>query len=668
MSMRISMGIDTGGTYTDSVLIDMKEGSVLSKAKALTTRRDLTEGIANSIGKLDQELFTEIDLVSVSSTLATNSIVEGKGCRVGLLVIGKEFEKSIPVERTIRLEGGHDLNGEEKAPLDEDRVREFILSTKGIVDSYAVSSFLSVRNPSHENAVKDIIGESSDRPVVCGHELSSQLGFNERTVTAVLNARLIPIISDLISSVRQMLGRFGIEAPLVIMRGDGSVMGEEMARSRPVETILSGPAASLLGAKHLTREESAVVVDMEGTTTDIGLLENGLPRLDPEGAMIGGWRTRIRAVDLLTAGIGGDSRIVVHRGEIHLTSLRVIPLCIASIGFPELKAKLEAMRGVYLPRQPDHMEFSRLFQPTEFFIPGKRPEDFGLSEVEEEVLDLISDGPKSFEETREEVGTQVYSYTLRRLEEYGIVQRIGLTSTDILHVDGTYVRFDRDTPKVAVEVLSDDLGMDSEEFCATVRDRVRERIAREVISKMMFEETGKFDTGPVLDDLLDKVVSPGRGRHFSCVMTLDHCMVGIGAPVGTYLPDVANNLNTRLLLPDHMEVGNAIGASIGNVIEEVEVLVRPRPGLGGLEDPPNFMHSPDRMMEFDEFSQAVEMARTEGQKIARRMAMEAGAKDIEVFLKEEALYAGEGDSEESLIEKRIRARAVGSPMRERRPE
>ena len=110
----------------------------------------------------------------------------------------------------------------------------------------------------------------------------------------------------------------GINAPLMIVKGDGSLMGEEMAKTRPVETILSGPAASLIGARYLTGLKDAVVVDVGGTTTDIGILRGGRPRLDPEGAMIGGWRTKVKAADIATSGIGGDSRIVVNRGEIAL--------------------------------------------------------------------------------------------------------------------------------------------------------------------------------------------------------------------------------------------------------------------------------------------------------------------------------------------------------------
>lgn len=148
-------------------------------------------------------------------------------------------------------------------------------------------------------------------PAVCGHDLSSGLGFSERAATCVMNARLIPVIADLMESVKKVMAEYGISAPLMMVRGDGSMMGEAEAKRKPVETVMSGPAASLIGAMRMTGMKDAIVMDMGGTTTDIGILRNGRPRLEPEGATIGGTRTRVMAAEISTSGIGGDSRILV---------------------------------------------------------------------------------------------------------------------------------------------------------------------------------------------------------------------------------------------------------------------------------------------------------------------------------------------------------------------
>ncbi len=301
----LGLGIDTGGTYTDAAILDIDNGKVLSKAKALTTRNDLSIGIANAIGKLDRSMFDKLRLVAISSTLATNSVVEGKGCRVGLIVIGHEAGQYVPVEEQVQISGGHDVQGDPATDVDLDAARAFIDNVKEKVDAFAISGYLSVRNPEHEAAVKHLVRSMTNAPVVCGHELSSALGFNERTITAVLNARLIPMIADLIASLKLVQKNTNINAPLMIVKGDGSLMDESVARERPVETILSGPAASMIGAKALTGLQDAIIIDVGGTTTDIGILRNGRPRLDPEGAILGGWQTRVKAVDAFTAGMEG---------------------------------------------------------------------------------------------------------------------------------------------------------------------------------------------------------------------------------------------------------------------------------------------------------------------------------------------------------------------------
>lgn len=391
--MNLGLGIDTGGTYTDSAIINLDTGKVVVKAKALTTRNDLSIGISNSIAKLDVE-YKDIRLVSVSSTLATNSVVEGKGCRVALIVVGNEYSKSIPIDDVLEISGGHTLNGEEKAVLDLAKAEEFVHNVDGKVDGFAVSSYLSVRNPEHEIAIKEMINKITNHPVVCGNELSSKLGFHERTITAVLNAKLIPIITDLVASVKKVLKENRIDAPLMIVKGDGSLMGEDMAKERPVETILSGPAASLIGAKFLTKENNAVVIDVGGTTTDIGILRDGKPRLDPEGAMIGGWRTRVKAADISTSGIGGDSRIVVANGRIMLSSLRVVPLCIASSIYPSIKQKLKVMAMESVRPQASHIAIENVIQTTEFFIYSKEIPNISLSNEEQLFIEKVKEEPR----------------------------------------------------------------------------------------------------------------------------------------------------------------------------------------------------------------------------------------------------------------------------------
>ena len=662
--MSLGLGIDTGGTYTDSAIIDMVKGVVISKAKALTTRNDLSIGISNSISKLDQNLYRKVELVSVSSTLATNSVVEGKGCRVALIVAGYEFNKAIPVNELVEITGGHNLMGDEKDVLDIDAARDFVERVKDKVDGIAISSYLAVRNPEHEIALKEMAKSVTDLPVVCGHELSSQLGFHERTLTAVLNARLIPIIADLVASVKKVLREHQIEAPLMIVKGDGSLMSEAVAKEKPVETILSGPAASLTGAKFLTGEDEAVVIDVGGTTTDIGILRKGRPRLDPEGALIGGWRTRVRAADISTSGIGGDSRILIHNGQIHLTALRVIPLCIAESMWPGvIKSKLKRARDVKSRPQAAHTDLQSVNQVVEFFVFSKEIKGFGLSNEEATFIEMVKQEPRSVFEVSDLTGIHAYSFNVRRLEELGLIQRIGLTPTDVLHTMGSYIEYDPEPSRIGIEIQSKALDMSMEDLCFTLKQMVIDKIATELLKKLVYEETGKMDMNDVTLDFFNKFVTMRPGLDYSCRLSLHKKLIGIGAPVEAYLPSVAEKFDTQLILPQHMEVGNAVGAITGSIMEVVEILIRPKPGLGVMEDPPCTMHSPNEKREFERYGEAVEYATRQGSEMATKMALDSGADSVEVLVENAEMRASMGKEwgGDVLIETKVIITAVGKP-------
>ncbi|HYE68762.1 MAG TPA: hydantoinase/oxoprolinase family protein, partial [Anaerovoracaceae bacterium] len=305
--MQLVLGIDTGGTYTDSVILDMEKGKIVTKAKALTTKENLSIGVRDSLLNLDFIDYKKISMVSLSTTLATNAVVENKGGEAGLIIIGPKTDIEVPVMKKIFLTGGHDIHGIPLADLDLLQAEKAIREFQGKVDTIAISSYLSIRNPEHELQVRDLIQDLFDIPVVCAHQLTTSLGFFERTITAVLNAKLIPIIKDLNDSVKKVLGEFGIHAPFMMVKGDGCLMDERVAQEKPIETILSGPAASIIGATFLAKTENAVILDMGGTTTDIAIVEKGMPRLNQEGANVGNWLTRVQAAEISTFGLGGDS-------------------------------------------------------------------------------------------------------------------------------------------------------------------------------------------------------------------------------------------------------------------------------------------------------------------------------------------------------------------------
>ena len=662
--MHIGLGFDTGGTYTDAVLMDMGANKVLQKSKALTTRDDLSVGIRNTLVSFDKELLKKTAMVSLSSTLATNSIVEGKGCRVGLICIGEEFEMSIPVDVHTTVAGGHDLNGTEMYELDEAAAEEFMASVADRVDGLAINGYLSVRNPDHELRLKKIAKRVLDIPVVCGHELSSSLGYHERTVTSVMNSRLIPIIKDLMESVKKVMEEYRIYAPLMIVKGDGSIMSESIALERPIETILSGPAASLIGAKMLTGMADAIVMDMGGTTTDIGILRNGYPRLEKEGAMIGNRRTRVMAAEISTSGIGGDSRIVVNGSKFMLESLRVVPLCIAVTKWPQLLPRLEAVSAAGSRFTPESMDATNIVQDTEFFVKLKDLKNVSLSKEDAALFDLISEEPFSLKEASQKLNFHPFSFNVSRMEALGMVQRIGLTPTDILHAEGGYVEYDRAASKYAVLHQSRKMNMNEKEFIEFAKEKVIDKLSEVLLRKLFFEETNTFDVDTVGSDLMRKAISGQDGLDFGCKIKFNKPLIGIGAPVSAWFPRVAEKFGTDLLLPEHSEVGNAVGAVTGSIVESVDVVLKPAPGQGALDDPSCILFAPYGRFEFEKLSEAEVFALEETSRYVREKAQKAGADHIELRSKkvEKKVGIGKGGYEgRVLLESIVTVMAVGKP-------
>ena len=324
------VGIDTGGTYTDAVIIEHDTQKILGRAKALTTKGDLSIGVKEALATVMQTLpsgvkSSAIGLVSVSTTLATNAVVEGHGSPVGVFLIGFDSQmaertgiaKAFPNVPLRLIGGGHDHNGDPMISLDVAAlVREAEL-LKGEVSAFAVASAFAVRNPEHEKIARDIIMRVTGKPVTLSTELTSSLDAPRRALTAVLNARLISRISMLIDAVRLAMGELHISCPLMVVKGDGTLARAENVAFKPIETVLSGPAASLVGAKWLSGLDDFIMSDIGGTTTDIGILQGGRPRVAEEGAEVGGWRTMVKAIDVTTIGLGGDSEVHLGDGRFH---------------------------------------------------------------------------------------------------------------------------------------------------------------------------------------------------------------------------------------------------------------------------------------------------------------------------------------------------------------
>lgn len=639
------LGIDTGGTYTDGVLLDSDQ-RVIAKAKALTTHQDLVIGIRNCIENFQDRDLQQIGLVSLSTTLATNAIVEGRGCEVGLLLIGHESTDGLPTQNYAVLQGGHDISGSPLADLDLREIRRTITEFQGKVDAMAISGYLSVRNPEHELQVRDIVYEILGVPVVCAHELTSSLGFHERTVTAVLNAKLIPVIKELIASVKTVLREFNIQARLMIVKGDGTLMTEEGAIDKPIETILSGPAASIVGATSLTGADKGIILDMGGTTTDIAVLKDGVPHVNLEGATVGGWLTRVRAADIFTYGLGGDSYIQVDKkGKLSVGPQRVWPLAIAADKYSYLSQELQ-----------DQLETTwtvPFAQPTDCYVFLKDKSSLTLNEVELSALKNLKSGSHTHLTLAKQLGVEPHYLNLQRLVEFGMLAKASVTPTDLLHVQGSYTSGNVTASKLGIKIMARRKGMSPAEFTKLALAKVTDNLSLSLLDSMLNYENMPAALKDSLksESLLHKIFNPSSERPSNLAVKVNFPIIAIGAPVRDYLPRVAEKLQCQLIIPEHSEVANAVGAAAGKVVETLDALIRPA-AEGGF-----ILHSPWVRKVFEDLTEAKEYTRQLfEQAAATRSAENAGSMYYEVTVNFEDLFL-----DTLYLDTKVRAAMLGRP-------
>ncbi len=644
---RLGLGLDTGGTYTDAAVVDMSTFEVLAKAKSPTTYHDLSIGILGAIdGVLTSSNFelSDIVFVGLSTTLATNSILTGKGGKVGHIGIGwtpqDGFRSGADIDAYIK--GGHGVWAKQQDPLDTDALKETIEAMRNNVDSFVVSSHFSVYNPDHERTAARMIKDMTGMPVVLGHQLTSQLGVPERSVTAVLNARLLPVISEFLDGVERSLKERGISASILVFKGDGSLMNIDMARDRPVETILSGPAASLMGGKLLCNKENCIIVDIGGTSTDIAYLDDGFPRISKEGATVGHWRTRVKAIDIWTVGLGGDSHVVSdQKGNFKIGPERVVPLSIASFNYPDMKDKMLAT------------------SETNYYLHVDRNVE-KLSARERAVFDFVKDNPIcTLEEIR--VGNpDVFTYrdVVKGLKNRGFLQMTGLTATDFMHVQGFFESFDKEAAKIGVQFMANWAKMKVDDYIESFQWEMITRVGEEVMRKVVLDESGDMPNSSGFNYLLRASVNGNRDSSMVFHTGLDRPLVGIGAPTHIYMPPLEKRMNVEVIIPRDHDVGNAVGAVCSQISETVTAQVFPNMDnvffvLGPFGTPVSYSH----------VEQAVSSARRQAEEYVRNRAIEAGAENIRVRSDtyENKFYGGDNVEGEQTAWVDIVARATGDP-------
>ncbi|OED36358.1 hypothetical protein AB833_27430 [Chromatiales bacterium (ex Bugula neritina AB1)] len=634
--MNLRLGIDTGGTYTDAVLLDDDTQTVVSKAKSLTTRHNLVEGISSSIEQaLSGRNPADIGLVCLSTTLATNSIVEGHGARAALILIGyqksqlklanlDEAARDLPV---IFIEGGHDAGGQERQPLDLSKAAAELDELDNTVSALAVSAMFAVRNPEHEVRLREFIQQRTGKPVSCGHELSASLDAPRRALTTLLNARLIPLIKTLIEATRQTLDRLNIMAPLMVVRGDGTLVSAQFASSSPVETILSGPAASVVGAQFLAGLDDMLVSDIGGTTTDAAMIRGGEPKLSREGASVNGWRTMVEAVQIDTHGLGGDSEISYNR-EQRLFTIgpgKVTPLCILATKYPAVIGELQQF--VEEPWVKTNM--------VRYILLRKEPEPgMRLTAQQRSLIEQVAERPQSMQSVFAE---RHFALALKRLIETGILTTAGFTPTDAAHTVGWYSQWNSEASRCGAELLRRysefNLGRrweNAETFSESLLAQVSEESALCLLSSAVNDQRGVFgialhDRERVLLTQMFKTAAtkPDEGL-VAMKARLSIPVVGIGAPAASFYPPITDFLDTDVIVPEHAEVANAIGAVVGIVKQTARLTITP------ISAKRVMVHAPEGPREFDELELAAAWAQEIAIGMAKERAQRAGGTQLQI--------------------------------------
>ena len=657
------IGIDTGGTYTDAVVIERAAHRILASAKSITTKGDLAVGVglamAEAVAALKGEVQPQdIKLVSISTTLATNAVVEGHGGAAAAVLIG--FDDKM-VERTgisaafpdmplIRIAGGHDHNGDEVTKLDTAILKIALESLQGRVGSIAIASTFAVRNNRHELATRDMIVETLGLPVTLSSELSSALDAPRRALTSVLNARLIGHIARLIAAVKRAMHALKIDCPLMIMKGDGALASAESVVHRPIETILSGPAASLVGAKWLSGLDDFIMSDMGGTTTDVGILENGRPLVATHGAEVGGWRTMVKAIDVKTIGLGGDSEINIGlNGKIDVGPQRAVPLSLLAFRVPELVIMLEADiaeteggsllgRFVVLP-----------------FGHDDRPPPHGLTPREAEILAMVTDHPTPLRKIAISSASQRAVSALRRK---GLLQLSAFTPSDAAHVLNLQANWNGTAAILGAKLLSkfrtmkmpDDETLKS--FCTEVWHATVTKTARVIIDTALGNVT---DSNSLIDAVCEGRVQVGRAK-LSIAPAMP--IVAVGGPVKVYYEEVARRLRTEVVFAPYCDVANAVGAASAVVADRVTITVE-GDGNGLFR-----VHGAGQAELFGSGTQALAQAQLLATRLAKAQATAHGAKSprIEVYIEKNLLPDARND--DGLLTATVTAEAIGRPVQD----
>ena len=649
----LGIGIDTGGTYTDAVVYDMDNKKILCSGKSPTTKAQLEIGISGALDQLDPQLVAKAEMISLSTTLATNACLEDKGSRARLLMIGMNPECMANVDDVYASYGFQDLDqlcfveGRPENmfsdPKEPDWEQIASLAVNDWKDCAAVGVcqiYPQADGGKLEIKTRKVLRKSrADLSITTAYDMFDEVDPLKRGAGTLLNARLVPLIKEFLIAVKNVMQERKINARVAIVRSDGSLMTEQMAREYPVETLLCGPAASVVGGSVLTGEADAIIVDMGGTTTDVALIRGSKPVTAKNGIAIGKWRTTVQGLYIDTFLLGGDSAVRYNEHGLYLDGRRVIPLSMLQKEHPGIVDKLKKLAD-------SKCTHSRMLH--EFYVLQKDISGVGgYTDFEYAVCDMLKKcGPMTIRELPEALGTEIYYMNTERLEAEGVLMRSGLTPTDMMVIKGDFAICDPKAARHALRYLKYNTGISEDQIPDRVYTMVEKKMYCNLVRILLdqkFPKQGRILSQEAVEKLIEwnyeEAVKGEVNEWISQSFRTDLPIVGVGAPIHIFLPRVAELLGTRPLIQDNAPVANALGAIASQIITKVNVKVKAI--YEGIDLRGYRVFDEDEMHMFESYEDALALAKKLAEQKVYAKARKQGASEnprIE-FSEESALVA-----------------------------
>jgi N-methylhydantoinase A len=580
---RIRVGIDVGGTFTKAVAIDMATGSILGQSTLPTTHKSdqgVSTGILQTLSDVMNEFHiqnSEVELISHSTTQAVNALLEGDTAKVGILGMGVSLEKSNIIKRTHIKDILLDGNGKKyiktcyryldtSSYLSEERVRSSIceLVREG-AEVLVISEAYGVDDPSNEDFVENIARSSNtgsdDKkvPIIAAHDLTGIYGLEIRTMTAVINASILPKAASTANfveyAVREKLG-IPKNIPIKVMKGDGGVTDISAFETKPILTVLSGPAASVAGALLHLRVLNGVFVEVGGTSTNVCVIKDGKPKVNY--ATIVQHPTCIRSLDVRVVNVAGGSIVMLSRDKRKIVGVGPRSAHIAGLEYSCFAEPSQLDGGTIVQFRPEIEDGAILQHSTSVNESNSNVEDQSM------VYAVIKgkDGSEKDGDLRE----RLFAITTTCA-----ANALGLISDD------DYAKGNSESAKIALSILASELGTSMEKAANQILD-----IAADKILQIMIPMLKEYDLtyNRPRGFLLNRTGNKNRfGTNKGNTTNSNFILVGGGGGASVLVPHLAETLNMNYKKAQHAEVISSIGVAAAMIHEELEktVDVNPKP-------------------------------------------------------------------------------------------